>query len=492
MSRTGSEGAAARGMTPDLEAVIGLEIHVQLRTAEKLFCADSTRFGDAPNTHVCPVCLGLPGALPVVNGHAVHLAIRAALAFGCTVHETSVFARKNYFYPDLPKGYQISQFEAPLATGGSFFVETGDGEEAEVRIRRIHMEEDAGKSIHDRIPGSTAVDLNRAGTPLVELVSEPDLRSARDARAYLQQVKRVLEYLDVSDCNMEEGSLRVDANVSIRPAGSAGLNTKTEVKNMNSFSNVERALTVEIERQRSVVRRGGAVAHQTLLWDEARGEVRPMRSKEESHDYRYFPEPDLPPLVVSRATIDGIRSDLPELPRVRRERFEQCFGIPAYDADVLTSERRLADYYEEVAGLGVDPKQASNWVMGPLLALAKEVDRPLGDFPVTPRDLAQLIGLVRDGSISQGVGKDVLRRMLERGCSAGQIVQEDGLAQIRDEDRLEAWVVEVLGAHPKELERYRAGERKLQGFFMGQVMKASRGKADPSRIARLLAEKLPG
>ncbi len=491
MKRNQGVGGAAKRTAPELEAVIGLEIHVQLRTAEKLFCADSTRFGDAPNTHVCPVCLGLPGALPVVNGEAVHLAIRAALAFGCTVHETSVFARKNYFYPDLPKGYQISQFEAPLATEGSFVVETGDGE-TEVRIRRMHMEEDAGKSIHDRIPGSTAVDLNRAGTPLIELVSEPDLRSARDARAYLQQVKRVLEYLDVSDCNMEEGSLRVDANVSIRPVGSSGLGTKTEVKNMNSFSNVERALTVEIARQRSVVRRGEAVEHQTLLWDEARGEVRPMRSKEESHDYRYFPEPDLPPLLVSRATIDGIRSDLPELPRVRRERFERCYGLPVYDADVLTSERRLADYYEEVAGLGVDPKQASNWVMGPLLALAKEVESPLDAFPVTPGDLAELIGLVRDGSVTQGVGKDVLRRMLERGRSAGQIVEEDGLAQVRDEDQLEAWVVEVLGAHPKELERYRAGERKLQGFFMGQVMKASRGKADPSRIARLLAGKLPG
>ncbi len=489
MNRDRSAGTGARGVAPEFEAVIGLEIHVQLRTAQKLFCADSTRFGDAPNTHVCPVCLGLPGALPVLNGEAVDLAIRAAAAFECTIHETSVFARKNYFYPDLPKGYQISQFEAPLATEGRFAVKTEEGE-TEVRVRRVHMEEDAGKLIHDRIPASTAVDLNRAGTPLVELVSEPDLRSARDARAYLQQVKHVLEYIDVSDCNMEEGSLRVDANVSIRPTGSTRLNTKTEVKNMNSFSNVERALTVEIERQRSAVRRGEAVGHQTLLWDEVRGEVRPMRSKEESHDYRYFPEPDLPPLVVSRARIEEIRLDLPDLPRARRERLKRDFGIPAYDADVLTSERRLADYYEEVVGLGVDPKQASNWVMGPLLALAKEVESSPDAFPVAPRNLAELIGLVRDGSISQSVGKDVLRRMLERGCPAGQIVEEDGLAQISDEDQLEAWVAEVLGGHPKEIERYQAGERKLQGFFMGQVMKISRGKADPSKVSRLLAEKL--
>ena len=475
----------------EYEAVIGLEVHVQLRTAEKLFCADSTRFGDAPNTNVCPVCLGLPGALPVVNPEAVDLAIRAALAFGCTVHETSVFARKNYFYPDLPKGYQISQFEAPLATGGRFSVETADGE-TEIRIRRIHIEEDAVKLIHDRIAGSTAVDLNRAGTPLIELVSDPDLRSARDARAWLQQVKHVLEYLDVSDCNMEEGSLRVDANISIRPAGSTGLGTKTEVKNMNSFSNVERALKVEIRRQRAAIREGGAVEHQTLLWDEARGEVRPMRSKEESHDYRYFPEPDLPPLVVPRGRIDGIRRALPDLPRARRERLEREFGIPAYDAGVLTSERALADYYETVVGLGTDPKEASNWVMGPLLALAKAVDTPLDAFPVTPGDLAGLIGLVGSGTISLRVAKDVLPRMLERGRSAAEIVEEDGLAQIRDDDQIGVWIAEVLVRHPKEIERFRAGERKLQGFFMGQVMKASRGKADPSRVSRLLTEKLRG
>ena len=489
MSRGGSSGASVRAA--EYEAVIGLEVHVQLRTAEKLFCADSTRFGDAPNTNVCPVCLGLPGALPVVNPEAVDLAVRTAVAFGCTVHETSVFARKNYFYPDLPKGYQISQFEAPLATGGRFSVETGDGE-AEIRIRRIHIEEDAGKLIHDRIAGSTAVDLNRAGTPLIELVSEPDLRSARDARVWLQQVRQVLEYLDVSDCNMEEGSLRVDANISIRPVGSAGLGTKTEVKNMNSFSNVERALTVEIRRQRAAVREGGAVEHQTLLWDEARGEVRPMRSKEESHDYRYFPEPDLPPLVVPRGRIDGIRRGLPDLPQARRERLEREYGIPAYDAGVLTSERALADYYETVVGLGTDPKEASNWVMGPLLALAKAVDTPLDAFPVTPGDLAGLIGLVGSGTISGRVAKDILPRMLERGRSAAEIVEEDGLAQIRDDDRIGAWIAGVLARHPEEIERFRAGERKLQGFFMGQVMKASRGKADPARVSRLLAEKLRG
>ena len=474
---------------PDFEAVIGLEIHVQLRTAQKLFCADSVRFGDTPNTNVCPVCLGLPGALPTVNGEAVDLAVRAALAFGCTVHETSIFARKNYFYPDLPKGYQISQFERPLATDGRFMVEM-EGGGREVRIRRIHMEEDAGKSIHDRVPGSTAVDLNRAGTPLVELVSEPDLRTAAEARAYLQQVKQVLEYLDVCDCNMEEGSLRVDANVSIRLRGSSGLRTKTEVKNMNSFSNVEKALIVEIERQAAHTRSGGTVEHLTLLWDEARAEVRPMRSKEESHDYRYFPEPDLLPLVVRVDQIAEIRSDLPELPRVRRDRFRRDFALPIYDAEVLTSDRALADYYEAVVGRMDDPKQASNWVMGPVLALAKEHEEGFDPFPVSPEDLVGLIRLVLDGTISQNLGKDVLGKMLRRGGSAKEIVAKEGLAQVRDQGQLETWVEEILAANPEEVTRFKGGERKLQRYFMGQVMKASQGKADPAEVSRLLNQKL--
>ncbi|MEX0936152.1 MAG: Asp-tRNA(Asn)/Glu-tRNA(Gln) amidotransferase subunit GatB [Gemmatimonadota bacterium] len=483
----------ARTATPTdgggMEAVIGLEIHVQLRTVQKLFCPDSTRFGDAPNTHVCPVCLGLPGALPVLNGEAVGLALRTALAFGCTIHPTSIFARKNYFYPDLPKGYQISQFEQPIATDGRFAVEHGGGVK-EVRVRRIHMEEDAGKSLHDRFSRSTAVDLNRTGTPLIELVSEPDLRSPSEVRAYLQQVKQVLEYLDVSDCNMEEGSLRVDANVSIRPAGAAGLGTKTELKNMNSFSGVEKALGVEIRRQRGIVAEGGSVEHITLLWDEVRGEVRPMRSKEESHDYRYFPDPDLPPLVVSAERIEAVRAELPEMPVTRRERFVRDLGLPEYDAEVLTSTRELADYFESVAAAVGDPKQASNWVMGPVLALSKDRGTAVDAFPVGAEALAGLVRLVQEGVVSRNVGKEVLGKMVERGESADAIVEAEGLAQIQDTSRLEGWVDEVLDAHPDEVARFREGEKRLQGYFMGEVMKASKGKADPAEVARLLGRKL--
>ena len=475
--------------TDELEAVIGLEIHVQLKTAQKLFCPDSTRFGDAPNTHVCPVCLGLPGALPTVNDEAVTLAVRAALAFGCDIHEISLFARKNYFYPDLPKGYQISQFERPLATAGRLAVETGEGTR-EVRIRRIHMEEDAGKSLHDRIPDRTAVDLNRAGTPLVEIVSEPDLRSPSEARAYLQQVKQVLEYLDVSDCNMEEGSLRVDANVSIRPTGEHELGTKTELKNMNSFSNVEKALTVEIRRQKEIRTRGEAVEHLTLLWDESRGEVRPMRTKEESHDYRYFPDPDLPPLAVRASRIEDIRSGLPELPAERRSRLEREFGLAEYDASVLSSSRPLADYFEAAAVGREDPKQVANWVMGPVLALAKEEGVGLDRFPVTPERLVGLVDLVSGGTISQNVGKEVLRKMAERGQTADRVVEEEGLTQVRDAAELDRWIEEVLSESPDEVARFRSGERRLQGYFMGQIMKASKGKADPGEVSRLLRQRL--
>ncbi len=472
-----------------LEAVIGLEVHIQLSTERKLFCGDLTRFGDAPNTHVCPVCLGLPGALPVLNPHAVELAVKAALALGCTVHPTSIFARKNYFYPDLPKGYQISQFDRPLATGGTFPVEMEDGVR-EIRIRRIHMEEDAGKSIHDRFEGATAVDLNRTGTPLVELVSEPDFRTPAEVRAYLQQLKQIIEYLEVSDCNMEEGSLRVDANVSVRPAGSQGLGTKTELKNLNSFSGVEKALKVEIQRQKALVAEGGQVAHQTLLWDEARGQVRTMRSKEESHDYRYFPEPDLPPLVVAAGELERIRGALPELPSTRRARFEGGYGLPAYDAGVLTATRATADYYEEVTRGGVAPKTASNWIMGPVLAAVKERGGDLAAYPVRPPGLAELIALVEEGTISQNVGKEVLARMAEGGRGAREIVEAEGLAQVSDAGALEGWIQEVLEAHPDEVARFRGGEARLRGYFMGEVMKRSKGKADPKEVNRILAQRL--
>ncbi|HEX6940171.1 MAG TPA: Asp-tRNA(Asn)/Glu-tRNA(Gln) amidotransferase subunit GatB [Longimicrobiales bacterium] len=477
------------------EPVIGLEIHVQLKTATKMFCGNSAEFGAEPNTHVCPVCLGLPGALPVVNRRAVELGVRAALGLNCTVHETSVFARKNYFYPDLPKGYQITQYDRPLATGGWLAAPAGEGagtEPARVRIRRIHLEEDAGKSLHDRFPGATAVDLNRAGVPLIEIVTEPDLTSPAHARAFLTRLKQVLEYLEVSDCDMEKGSLRVDANVSVRPAGSDRLGTKTEVKNMNSFANVERALNYEIERQSRVLESGGAVEHQTLLWDAARGEARPMRSKEESHDYRYFPEPDLPPLVLERDAIEAIRAGLPELPDARERRFREQYGLPAYDAGVLTATREVADYFEAVARAAGDAKAASNWIMTEVLAWSNQRQCTIADFPVAPEHLAQLIGLVADGTVSSSLGRQVFARMTETRKPPAVIVEEEGLAQVRDTGRLEAWADEVVAAHPAEVERYRAGEQKLIGFFMGQLMRKSGGKADPRQATEILRRKLGG
>jgi aspartyl-tRNA(Asn)/glutamyl-tRNA(Gln) amidotransferase subunit B len=471
------------------EVVIGLEVHVQLRTERKLFCGDAVVFGDEPNTHVCPVCLGLPGALPTTNPQAAQLALRTALALGCTVHPRSIWARKNYFYPDLPKGYQISQFERPLATDG---LVTFDGARANstVRIRRAHMEEDAGKSVHDRVPGATAVDLNRAGTPLVEIVTEPDLRSPADARAFLTSLKQLLEYVDVSDCNMEEGSLRVDGNVSVRRAGTDVLGVKTEIKNVNSFSGVEKALELEIARQIEVLDGGGTVHQETLLWDDHRSVLRSMRSKEESHDYRYFPEPDLPPLVLTAAQIEEARAALPELPGARRGRFVAAYGLSEYDAGVLTQSRATADYYESVARTSGAPKAAANWVMGPAQALMNERREDATTFKVSAEALAELIGLVANGTVSDSAAKVVLAAVAEEGGSPAAIIAERGLTQVRDDSQLEAWVAEVLASHADEVGRYRAGESRLLGFLMGQVMKRSEGKADPRRVNALLKDAL--
>ncbi|MEN8375720.1 MAG: Asp-tRNA(Asn)/Glu-tRNA(Gln) amidotransferase subunit GatB [Gemmatimonadota bacterium] len=467
------------------EPVIGLEVHVQLATTAKMFCGDRYEFGAEPNTRVCPVCLGMPGALPTVNQEAVELAVRAAVGLACTVHQTSVFARKNYFYPDLPKGYQITQFDRPLATGGR--LELSDGGHS-VRIRRIHMEEDAGKSLHDRLDGRTAVDLNRAGVPLIEIVSEPDLRSPEEARTYLTRLKQALQYLDVSDCDMEKGSLRVDANVSVRPAGSETLGTRTEVKNLNSFAHVEHALRFEAGRQAALLAEGGRVVHETRLWDANKGEARPMRGKEESHDYRYFPEPDLPPLTLSEHAVSGARDRLPEMPDARARRFRDELGLPDYDAEVLTASREHADFFESVARLAGDAKAASNWTMGDVLAWTNETGRSIGEFPAPPQHLAELIGLVADGTLSSTAARGVFALMLERGQPPADIVAAEGLAQVSDEGALASWVAEALAAHPEEAARLRGGEAKLVGFFMGHVMRLSGGKADPKQASRMLRE----
>ncbi|MGE0553482.1 MAG: Asp-tRNA(Asn)/Glu-tRNA(Gln) amidotransferase subunit GatB [Gemmatimonadales bacterium] len=468
------------------ETVIGLEVHVQLATDSKLFCGCSTAFGAPPNTHVCPVCLGLPGALPVPNARAIELGARAALALGATVHRASVFARKNYFYPDLPKGYQISQFDRPLATGGSVAIESTERGDVAIALTRLHLEEDAGKLIHDRFPDLTAIDLNRAGVPLAEIVSEPDLRSPAEARAYLNALRQILIYAGVSECSMELGSLRVDANISLRPTGSRDLGTKTEVKNLNSFANVERALEAERSRQRTALEAGERVAQVTLLFDAGSGAVRPMRSKEESHDYRYFPDPDLPPLGLDDAWIAGERARLPELPAAKRARFATEYRLPPYDAGVLTQERPVADYFERVVAAGAEPKAASNWVMGDVLAGYKVS----GAFAVEAPRLAELIGLVADGQVSNLAAKTVYEALPADPRAPRVVAETLGLIQVRDTDALAGWVDDVVAGNPTEVARLRAGEAKLLGFFVGQVMKASRGKADPKLVARLLTERL--
>jgi aspartyl-tRNA(Asn)/glutamyl-tRNA(Gln) amidotransferase subunit B len=471
------------------EMVVGLEVHVQLKTRTKAFCSCSAEYGAPPNANTCPVCLALPGALPVLNGHAVSLATRAALALNCDVQPVSIFARKNYFYPDLPKGYQISQFDKPLALGG--WVEIGtraEGAPIRIGVTRVHMEEDAGKSIHDRFPGVTAVDLNRSGVPLIEIVSEPDIRSAEQAGAYLRVLKQILEYLDVSDVNMEEGSLRVDANVSARRRGETKLGTKTEVKNMNSFSGVERALDVEFARHVAVLESGGTIEQQTMLWDGTT--VRPARSKEGSHDYRYFPEPDLPPLILALEWIEKARHDLPELPAARRARFATEYKLGEYDVEVLTSNPDLADYYESVARAHGEPKAAANWVMGEVMATLKTSGEEVSRFRVRPADLAALLGLVRDGIVSHTAAKQIFSRMVATGDPPAQIAEREGLVKVDDDSQLSAWLDEVIAENPNEAERFRNGEKKLQGVLVGAVMKKSKGRADPRKLNQLLTTRL--
>jgi aspartyl-tRNA(Asn)/glutamyl-tRNA(Gln) amidotransferase subunit B len=489
---SGIRASTAEGSGETYEPVIGLEVHVQLSTASKIFCGCSTEYGAPPNTQVCPICLGYPGTLPVLNAGAVELAARAALALGCEVHPRSIFARKHYFYPDLPKGYQISQYDRPLATGGALEIRLDDGSAKTVGITRVHLEEDAGKSMH--AADGTRVDFNRCGVPLIEIVSEPDLVSPREAYLYLSALKQTLEYLDVSDCNMEEGSLRCDANVSIRPRGAQTLSTKTEVKNVNSFHYVEAALEFEIERQAAIVERGEQVVHETLLWDSVKGEARPMRSKEMSHDYRYFPEPDLEPLDLDSARLEEIRAGLPAAPAARAARIVAEYGLPAYDAGVLTATRALADWFEAAAAVFDDAKEVSNWVMGEVLRLANERGEAVvlepEPRPVSPARLAELLTLKAEGAISGSVAKEVLALMVETGKSPAEIVRERGLEQVSDADALAVEVDAVIAAHPDEVAAFRSGKQGLIGFFVGQVMRRTGGQANPQLVNQLLQERL--
>jgi len=469
---------------PDFEPVIGLEIHAHLLTASKIFCGCSAAFGGEPNTHVCPVCLGLPGALPVLNRAAVDDAIRAALALGCTIHDTSVFARKNYFYPDLPKGYQISQYEQPLATAGRL---------GGVRITRVHMEEDAGKSLHEGFVDSdrkTYVDFNRSGVPLIEIVTEPDLRSAAEAAEFFSRLRAMLVWLGVNDGNMEEGSLRCDANVSVRPAGLAVLGTKAEVKNLNSFRFLQKALEHEIARQIEIVAGGGRVVQETRLWDPGAGRTVSMRSKEEAHDYRYFPDPDLPPIVVEAARVEAIAAAMPELPEARRDRFVAAHGLPPYDAGQLTQSRALAEYFEASVAAGAPPKLAANWIMGELARTLKERDAGIGASPVTPERLAGLIALVEKGTISGSMAKDVFEKMCATDRTAAAIVEAEGLSQIDDRSQIAALVADVVAKNAEAVAQYRGGKTTAFGFLVGQVMKAAKGKANPKRVNELLQQAL--
>ena len=478
---------------PEFVPTIGLEVHAQLKTTTKIFCGCPTKFGAPPNTNVCPVCLGMPGVLPVLNRSAVAFALKAALATRCRINQRSIFARKNYFYPDLPKGYQISQYELPLAQHGKVGIEVDGGGAREIGLTRIHMEEDAGKLVHEGMPDSDTksyVDFNRSGVPLIEIVSEPDMRSAAEAAEFFSRLRNILVWLGVSDGNMEEGSLRCDANVSIRPRGQTALGTKAEVKNVNSFRYLEKALEYEIRRQIGVIEDGGKVVQETRLWDTSSGRTHSMRSKEEAHDYRYFPEPDLPPLLVDAARIERVRSSMPELPDARSRRFVAEYGIPSYDAGVLTQSAALADYFEATAKAAKNAKGASNWIMGELLRTLKERGQEIVDVPIQPAALAGLITLIDKGTISSSIGKGVFAKMYDSARSADDIVREDGLAQNSDEGALSEIVAEVIKLNDDTAKQYRAGKKQTFGFLVGQVMKASGGKANPKLASDLVKRAL--
>ena len=471
------------------EPVIGLEVHAQLLTKAKIFCGCSTQFGAEPNSHACPVCMGMPGVLPVLNRKVVEFTMKMALATHCRINASCNFARKNYFYPDLPKGYQISQYAQPLSEHGYVDIEL-DGGKKRIGITRIHMEEDAGKLLHDEHLPSSYVDLNRTGVPLIEIVSEPDMRSAEEAAAYLRRLHEILVYLEICDGNMEEGSFRCDANVSLRPKGETAFGTRTELKNMNSFRNVQRALEYEIKRQQYILENGQEVIQETRLWDDSQGVTQSMRSKEEAHDYRYFPDPDLVPIVIDPVWIEGVQKSLPELPLEKRERFVRDYQLPPYDAGVLTASRALADYFEEVAKISGKPKIASNWVMGDVLRFLNEDKRDIKECPILPRSLAEMILIIEDGTISGKMAKDIIVEMYKTGNAPKTVIEEKGMVQITDEDALAKAIAGILAANPAQLEQYRAGKDKLFGYFVGQVMKATQGKANPQLINELLKKML--
>lgn len=473
----------------EYEAVIGLEVHAQLLTKSKLFCSSSTRFGAEPNSQVSPVSMGLPGALPVLNKRALEFAVRAALALNCTIARSSRFARKHYFYPDLPKGYQISQYDEPLSSGGWLEIDTPSGSKR-VGITRIHLEEDAGKLIHDISSTLSYVDLNRAGVPLIEIVSEPDMNEPEEAVAYLKKLRSILMYIGVCDGNMEEGSLRCDVNVSIRPRGSRVLGTKTEIKNLNSFRFLQKALEYEIRRQVSVVEAGGRVEQETRLFDPGRGVTSAMRTKEEAHDYRYFPDPDLLPLVIEEGFIEEVRRSIPELPDERRKRFVEQYGLPPYDAAVLTETRAMAEYFEECLVHFEKPKIVSNWIMTEVMRELKGEEEGIAAFSVTPSMLAGLLKLMEEGTINRTLGKEIFSEMVRTGKEAAEIVAEKGIRQITDTAELEAIIKRIVDGFPDEVSRYRGGQTKLLGFFMGQIMKESKGKANPDIVRKLLEKKL--
>lgn len=471
------------------EAVIGLEVHAQMLTNTKIFCGCSTKFGAEPNTQTCPVCIGMPGVLPVLNRKALEFAIRTGLATNCTISTYSRFARKNYFYPDLPKGYQISQYELPICEHGYIKIMI-EGQIRKIGITRIHMEEDAGKNIHEGTGQYSFVDLNRAGVPLMEIVSEPDLRSPVEAVEYMKKLRAILRYLGVCDGNMEQGSLRCDANVSIRPVDVKEFGVKVEIKNINSFKFVEKALDYEIRRQIKVLKEGGKIIQETRLWDSGKGITESMRGKEEAHDYRYFPEPDLVPISVDKKWIDEIKASLPELPDIRRERFVSIYGLPENDANLLVSEKATADWFENAVKLGGQPKTVANWIMGDLMRLLNAENKAIEECHLEPLRLVEMLKLVEQGTISGKIAKTVFEEMYRTNKTADEIVQEKGLVQISDSGEIEKTVDEVIAKHPKEVERFKAGEEKLLGFFVGQIMKKTKGKANPQMVNELLKKKL--